>query len=378
MNALVTVAFLEQQLADIAESKRKLHATWHQLNMSDLEVGVEAMEPPSSCPMKSLGQEPANGKRAEDMKPPSIIPPQFVKIHIPKLESQAVAATGGAMKPEPENGAATENGAAKPAIEMLPPPASKPRRKRSLSPRTAKPAKEADGPNKFEAGSKKSRVSTPLPLQIEQLRIKADRLHIGGNLVQAGLVYISAINLSGPWTERSMHASLHFNSAVCHIKQESYDEAISHATQAVKLEPTFVGAHYALGHAIGKGGKNLQLAMRSFKHVLKLRPEVRVQLPNGILFGSKDHPLYSEGEALIVYQRQSCAHLKVAPGWTTRESRSQPGKIFFENLQTRATTWIVPEEKKRRIMSLSDALAASSGSSRKIVKRKGAAAFLGA
>lgn len=408
MDALVTVASLEKQLAKVEERKRNLQATLHQICMVDLEEGVEAMQKPSTCPTAPFEQD---ANRVEATKPPTV-PPQFVKLHIPKRDFLVVTTPVNATKPEAETMSATETAhimvcdlphrqpataqtmsgeATKPTSNMPPPPSGNPRRKRSLSPCTAKPAKDVDRranrqkENKSQHAitseqgptSKKSRVSTPLPLQIEQLRIEADQLHIDGDLVGAARVYISAINLSGPWTERSMHASLQFNSAVCHIKQERYDEAISHAAQAIKLEPTFAGAHYALGYAIAKGGKNLQLAMRHFKHFLKLKPSARVQLPNGIMFGSKDNPLYSEADALVVYKRQSCAHLKVPSSWTTRESRSQPGKIFFENLQTRATTWIVPAEKKKSFMSLNDVLATSSGSIRKPMRKKGAAAFLG-
>jgi len=210
-----------------------------------------------------------------------------------------------------------------------------------------------------QGNPKKSRISLPLPLQIEQLRIEADRLHVEGQLEQAESTYVSAINLSGPWTERSMHASLHFNYAVCQIKRERYESAIEHASEACKLEPTFPGAHFALGYALAKGGKDIQLSMRSFKQVLNLKPRVRLTLPDGSTFGCKEHPLLSNPDFLFVYRRKSCAHLKIPPNWTTRESRSQPGKIFFENLQTRATTWLVPEEKKKNFTTLKDILAAS-------------------
>jgi len=211
-----------------------------------------------------------------------------------------------------------------------------------------------------QGNPKKSRISLPLSLQIEQLRIEADRLHVEGTLEQAESTYVSAINLSGPWTERSMHASLHFNYAVCQIKRERYESAIEHASEACKLEPTFPGAHFALGYALAKGGKDLQLSMRSFKQVLTLKPKIRLTLPDGSTFGCKDHPLLSNADFLFVYRRKSCAHLKIPPNWITRESRSQPGKIFFENLHTRATTWLLPEEKKKKFLTLKDVLAASS------------------
>lgn len=449
MDALITVASLQQQLATVAEKKRSLHATLHRLNMSDIEKDFEAVQLQQECDSSrssSLSMQAHSNHHASTQatKPPSAIPPQFVTLHIPIRGAYQAASNPDTVKPKAEGfcspranvaaeimvndlPAATTATVSKINAEILssslqrkrnfsssstkttncardqplPPPL---RRKRSLPTSSAnsaeftgKPSIEdsttkhkenkrqqhttmpANGITNGESkgpSSKKSRVSLPLPLQIENLRIEADILHIDGNLAQAGHKYTLAINLSGPWTERSMHASLHFNYAICQIKQEQFDEAITHATEAVKLEPTFAEAHYALGYASGKLGRDLHLSMKSFKQVLKLKPKIRIKLPNGIMFGPKEHPLLSETEFLVVYQRKSCAHLKVPPHWTTRESRSQPGKIFFENLQTRATTWILPIEKKKSYRSLDDILAASSGNGARTLKKKGAAAFL--
>jgi tetratricopeptide (TPR) repeat protein len=452
MDTLITVASLQQQLATVAEKKRKLHVALHHLNMSDIEKRVETVQLQQECdflPSQALSGHHHTSTQAT--KPPSAIPPQFVTLHIPIHGTYQASATSDTLKPEAEDfcspranvaaeimvndlAAATTATAPKinaetlspasqrkhnftpssakpiscarnPSAKLLPPP---PRRKRSLPTSSAKLTECTGKPSVEDSttkhkenkrqqhittptngitngitdsepkgpSAKKSRVSLPLPLQIESLRIEADILHIDGNLVQAGHKYILAINLSGPWTERSMHASLHFNYAICQIKQERFDEAIIHATEAVKLEPTFAEAHYALGYASGKLGKDLHLSMRSFKQVLKLKRNIRIKLPNGIMFGQKEHPLLSETDFLIVYRRKSCAHMKVPPHWTTRESRSQPGKIFFENLQTRATTWILPVEKKKNYRSLDDILAASTGNGARKFKKKGAAAIL--
>jgi tetratricopeptide (TPR) repeat protein len=179
--------------------------------------------------------------------------------------------------------------------------------------------------------------------RIERCRALGDKLQVEGKMVQAEKAYRAAISLSGPWTERTLASSVFFNYAVCLITQERYDEAAAHAENAARLEPTFANAHYALGFATYRGGVDTQLAMRHFTNVMRVNAKVRVTLPNGDLFGPKGCPTLSPSDMLRIFVRDSrnvCAGLP--PNWVARESRSQPGKVFFENIVTRTTTWTKP------------------------------------
>lgn len=185
--------------------------------------------------------------------------------------------------------------------------------------------------------------------RIESLRFEADELHEEGKLFEAESKYCSAIDLSGLWMERTLMSSIHFNLAVCMIKGKRYDNAVIQAEMAIKLEPSFSNAYYLLGHALSLTG-NMPRAIRTFKMMIKLKPNIRIAIPNsGQLFGPSGNPKLDPSEVLIIYKRPICD--KLPPNWVCRESRSQPGHLFFENLISRETSWIRPPDQQINLSS---------------------------
>jgi len=178
---------------------------------------------------------------------------------------------------------------------------------------------------------------------IERLRAKADCMAQCGQWADAIPIYLRAISLSGPWAERTLMASIHFNQAVCLIKQGNFEEAISHAEESTKHEPSFANAHFALGYALCLAGRDMAKAMRSFRIMTKLNPHVRIRLPNGgQLFGPKGRPTLAPCDVLTIFTRPALSS-ELPVNWVCRESRSQPGKVFFENILARTTSWNPPQ-----------------------------------
>jgi len=222
----------------------------------------------------------------------SSIPSHFVKLRLPCFENQPVA----------------------------------PKRKRSVA------------GNQQPASSCRVRLG-----DIERLRAEADRVAQCGRWADAIPIYARAISLSGPWAERTLMASIHFNQAVCLIKQNNFEEAIPHAEEATKHEPSFANAHFALGYALCLAGRDMAKAMRSFRIMTKLNPHIRIRLPNGgQLFGPKGRPTLAPWDVLTIITRPALSSAELPPNWVCRESRSQPGKVFYENVVARTTSWNHP------------------------------------
>merc|ERR1712150_314366 len=94
------------------------------------------------------------------------------------------------------------------------------------------------------------------------------------------------------------------------------------------------------------GGANRQFAMQCFASMMRAASaRVRITLPSGELFGPKGCPVLSSSDLLIVFTRESSADQihSLPPNWVRRDSRSQPGKVFFENTRDRRTTWKIPD-----------------------------------
>ena len=101
-----------------------------------------------------------------------------------------------------------------------------------------------------------------------------------------------------------------------------------------------------------------QESNRSFKEVLKLKPNIRIRLPEtrsvgkengsteiseGSWFGSGDK-LYVPAEDFLQPSLAVSSGTPSLPhGWVARESRSKPGKFFYENTTTGKATWKKPK-----------------------------------
>jgi len=180
-------------------------------------------------------------------------------------------------------------------------------------------------------------------VEIERLRMEADRMAQHRLWAKASAVYLQAIGLSGSWAERTLMASIHFNLVVCLIRQGKFEEAIPHAEEATKQEPSFTNAHFALGYALCLAGRDIAVAMRSFRMMMQLNPQVRIRLPSdGQLFGPKGRPTLAPSDVLTIFTRPVLPS-ELPPDWVCRESRSQPGNVFFENIVARKTSWNYPQ-----------------------------------
>lgn len=196
---------------------------------------------------------------------------------------------------------------------------------------------------------------------IERLRAEGDRMAQRRLFAEAEAVYLRALGLCEPSTERTLVASIHFNRAVCLIAQGRFDEAIPHAEGATMQEPSFAHAHFALGYALCRAGRDTARAMRSFRTVVQLEPQVRIRLPSdGRLFGPPGRPTLAPSDVLTIFKRPALPS-DLPPHWVCRESRSQRGKVFFEDIVARKTSWVHPDVQLQDQQGPADATATAPG-----------------
>ena len=99
-----------------------------------------------------------------------------------------------------------------------------------------------------------------------------------GNLDAACTAYAEAlerlVNLRTPPTALEMRIALHNNTALCLFKQERWEDASSHATKAIALDPDNVKALFRRGASKHQQGR-LQDALRDLRRALALDPQAK-------------------------------------------------------------------------------------------------------
>lgn len=187
----------------------------------------------------------------------------------------------------------------------------------------------------------------PLADRIQQLRVTGDAAFKEQLHDHAVECYTQALKLAGPWTERSLRASLSCNRATAYLALKCYEQAKDDAKEALALELTWAKAHYCLGMAM-HGLHNVEASNKSFAQVVKLKPDIRIKLPTGAWFGAGADE-YVPAQDFVT---PSVAVQPIAPalpnGWVARESRQHPGHFFFVETKTGRSTWEQPRVKRPR------------------------------
>ena len=187
----------------------------------------------------------------------------------------------------------------------------------------------------------------PLADRIQQLRVEGDAAFKEQLHDHAVECYTRALKLAGPWTERSLRASLSCNRATAYLALKCFEKAKDDAKEALALELTWAKAHYCLGMAM-HGLHNVEASNKSFAQVVKLKPDIRIKLPTGAWFGAGADE-YVPAQDFVT---PSVAVQPIAPalpgGWVARESRQHPGHFFYVETKTGRSTWEQPRVKRPR------------------------------
>jgi len=109
-------------------------------------------------------------------------------------------------------------------------------------------------------------------------------LNLGYNLLQQGKIQEAITHYTEALRIDPSYAEAHYNLGVALAKQGNIQEAMSHYSDALKLNPNYADAHNNLGIILARQGKNRE-AIVHFSEALRIRPdraEIDINMANSL------------------------------------------------------------------------------------------------
>ncbi|KAI9906237.1 hypothetical protein PsorP6_003969 [Peronosclerospora sorghi] len=108
----------------------------------------------------------------------------------------------------------------------------------------------------------------------DETRARADALKVKGNEALVHFKFGQAVELYTKAIELAPNAIFYANRAAAHVKSESYGLAIDDASEAIRLDSTYVKAYYRRGSAQLALGHHKK-AVKDFRLVVRMKPQDR-------------------------------------------------------------------------------------------------------